>query len=224
VSDFPHASVNVVHRDGDHVVKRFVGPRAEERCSSERRAVASLRGHLPVPEILLYDDVSMATRFVPGVNGRVALSEGDAAEVLELSGTTLRMLQTVPARTVFGDAPDSLVVVHGDFGPNNLVIDPGTGHVAAVVDWEWCHLGESVEDVAWCEWTVRNHHPEYAHLLGAFFDSYGTTPPWAERHGAMLSQLRRLLAFAVDRDGDSPLVVARRAQLSATEQWSQMHP
>ena len=166
----------------------------------------------------------MTTRFVPGINGRVALAERDTADVLKVSGQTLRLLQAVPTRTVFEDAPDGLVVVHGDFGPNNLVVDPGTGQVAAVVDWEWCHPGESVEDVAWCEWTIRAHHPEYVHLLGAFFDAYGATPPWAERHAAMITNLRQLLAFAVDRDGDSPTVTARMTQLRATEQWSQTHP
>lgn len=224
VSDFPHGSNNAIHRDGDRVVKRFVGPRAEERCSLERRAVASLHGQLPVPEMLLSDEMSRTTRFVPGVNGRVALAEGDAADVLKLSGQTLRMLQAVPARTVFEDAPDSLVVVHGDCGPNNLVVEPGTGQVAAVADWEWCHPGESVKDVAWCEWTIRAHHPEYVHLLGGFFDAYGATPPWPERHAAMVTNLRQLLAFAIDRDGDSPTVTARKEQLSTTEQWSQTHP
>ena len=108
VAEFPHASNNSIHRDGDRVVKRFVGPRAQERCSAERLAVTSLRAQLPVPELLSCDEVSMTTRFVPGDNGRIGLSDGHAEDILRLAGSTLRRLQAVPAHTVFDGARDTL--------------------------------------------------------------------------------------------------------------------
>ena len=38
--------------------------------------------------------------------------------------------------------------------------------VTAVLDWEFAHLGDPVEDLAWCEWLVRTHHPEHVGALG----------------------------------------------------------
>ena len=40
------------------------------------------------------------------------------------------------------------VLVHGDFRNGNLMISPETG-LAAVLDWELCHLGDPAEDLSW---------------------------------------------------------------------------
>lgn len=37
-----------------------------------------------------------------------------------------------------------------DFGPQNVLLDPGTFAVTAVVDWEFAHVGDPVEDLACC--------------------------------------------------------------------------
>ena len=39
-------------------------------------------------------------------------------------------------------------VVHGDYRLDNVVIDPGTGRVVAVLDWEMATLGDPLADVA----------------------------------------------------------------------------
>ena len=44
-----------------------------------------------------------------------------------------------------GDRPVSLV--HGDLNGKNLVIDPNTGRLRAVLDWEFSHAGDWAEDV-----------------------------------------------------------------------------
>jgi aminoglycoside phosphotransferase (APT) family kinase protein len=63
---------------------------------------------------------------------------------------------------------DSAVLVHGDYGPQNCLLGPAAAHeVIAVVDWEWAHAGDPVEDLAWCEWIVRMHHPTCASALNA---------------------------------------------------------
>ncbi|MEE2776694.1 MAG: phosphotransferase family protein [Acidobacteriota bacterium] len=53
--------------------------------------------------------------------------------------------------------PTSLVFVHGDFRHGNILV---TEHgLEAVLDWEGCHLGDGMEDVAWvCQrmWRFRN--------------------------------------------------------------------
>jgi hypothetical protein len=87
------------------------------------------------------------------------------------------------------------ILVHGDFGPNNMLFDPVTFQVAAVVDWELAHFGDRIEDLAWCGWTVRMHHARYRHELGHFFCAYGlAVPAWAVRRAAMLARCERLAA------------------------------
>jgi aminoglycoside phosphotransferase (APT) family kinase protein len=45
-------------------------------------------------------------------------------------------------------------LVHGDFKANNILVDGD--RVTAVLDWELCHVGDPVEDLAWTLlWTTR---------------------------------------------------------------------
>jgi aminoglycoside phosphotransferase (APT) family kinase protein len=48
-----------------------------------------------------------------------------------------------------------------------------------VVDWEFAHLGDPVEDLAWCEWIVRMHHPEHVDAPGE--ERAETTEGWREQ-------------------------------------------
>ena len=65
-----------------------------------------------------------------------------------------------------------------------------------MLDWERAHVGQRIEDRAWCEWVVRMHHREQVGALGALFAGYGACPAWAERQAAMLAQYRRLIRFS----------------------------
>lgn len=118
-------------------------------------------------------------------------------------------------------------MVHGDFGPNNLLFGPlapeggATLVVVAVLDWEWAHVGRRIEDLAWCEWIIRMHHPERVGALGAFFAGYGARPGWAERHAAMLTRCRELIDFC-DRwvpDGDG--VAQWQSRVKVTAGWAE---
>lgn len=44
-------------------------------------------------------------------------------------------------------SPSPAVVVHGDYRIGNLIVD-GL-RMTAVIDWEWMHVGEATEDLAW---------------------------------------------------------------------------
>ena len=79
--------------------------------------------------------------------------------------------------------PTGTVLVHGDFGPQNLLLDPSTVEPTALLDWEFAHIGDPVEDVAWAEWIVRTHHPDLVPALPALFDGYGAEPPWPRTPG-----------------------------------------
>jgi aminoglycoside phosphotransferase (APT) family kinase protein len=43
--------------------------------------------------------------------------------------------------------PTAPVLVHGDFRLGNLIVD--SDGLAAVIDWELCHLGDPAEDLGW---------------------------------------------------------------------------
>jgi aminoglycoside phosphotransferase (APT) family kinase protein len=44
--------------------------------------------------------------------------------------------------------PRRLSVVHGDYRTGNFLFDT-TGRIRAILDWEMCHLGDPLEDLAW---------------------------------------------------------------------------
>jgi aminoglycoside phosphotransferase (APT) family kinase protein len=52
-------------------------------------------------------------------------------------------------------------VVHGDYRCGNFLFLPD-GSISAVLDWEMCHIGDPLEDIAWAinpMWTVDKHLP-----------------------------------------------------------------
>jgi aminoglycoside phosphotransferase (APT) family kinase protein len=114
------------------------------------------------------------------------------------------------ATTVEG--PRVVKRLHGDFGPQNMLFDEGTTQMAALVDWEFTHAGDPVEDLAWAEWIVRTHQPHLAKAVDLLFDGYGHRPTWQRRQNAMLDKCRWALDF-----------VRRWPEINATsvEMWEQ---
>jgi hypothetical protein len=110
---------------------------------------------------------------------------------------------------------------HGDFGPQNLLLDPVTFAATAVLDWEFAvhPLEDPVADLAWCEWIVRTHHPGSHGALAGFFAAYGTTPSWAHRHAAMLARCQELLEFAHRWDPGGPGEQMWRQRIATTATW-----
>jgi len=57
--------------------------------------------------------------------------------------------------------PARLAVVHGDYRTGNFLFDT-SGRIRAILDWEMCHLGDPLEDLAWAmdplwSWPDREH-------------------------------------------------------------------
>jgi aminoglycoside phosphotransferase (APT) family kinase protein len=180
-------------------------------------------GVVPVPGLI--DDPPGALRMhhVPGVHGQELIQAGHAAGVLRSCGQTLRQVQAVAASAVFDDVPvaSSVVVVHGDYGPNNMILNALTFATAAVVDWELAHVGDPVEDLAWCEWIIRMHHPEVVDELPWLFVGYGDRPSWSKRQAAMLAKCRSMLALP--RPGGAAASGARRWRhnIEVTGSWTE---
>ena len=85
------------------------------------------------------------------------------------------------------EPPPRHALVHGDFRLGNLIVDEHG--LAAVIDWELCHGGDSVEDLAWLcirSWRFGNDDLPVAGLgeMEAFLSAYeaaGGVRPDAER-------------------------------------------
>lgn len=216
----PHGYTNRTVRVGPEVHKAYRGPDAEARREREGRALAGLVGRVPVPPPLPAGGAELRTGWVPGRHGQDLIDAGHAAEVLRACGAVLRRIQAVDPHAVLGDAGGEGVLVHGDFGPNNVLLGPDFA-IAAVLDWEWVHEGDPVEDLAWCEWILRMHHEAMAAALPALFEGYGWEPPWPGRQAWMLRRCRELLSFTRRWEPAGPGVRQWEKRLAVTAGWAE---
>lgn len=74
-----------------------------------------------------------------------------------------RLIQWLPAHIPTGDAA---AIVHGDYRPGNLLLDPDKPEVAAVVDWELSTIGDPLVDLGHHALLFRTGPED----LGAFGD------------------------------------------------------
>lgn len=57
--------------------------------------------------------------------------------------------------------PARPAIVHGDYRVGNFLFTPD-GAISAVLDWEMCHIGDPLEDVAWAldpMWSIESQFP-----------------------------------------------------------------
>jgi len=181
------------------VVKEYDALDGQERLRVEVEALSRLAQVVPVPAVVSVDlgRRRAVLTAMPGRHGQELIDEGFALQVLAAAGRTLRALH----RSVPG-------FVHGDYGPQNLLLEVAPWEVSAVLDWEFAHEGDPVDDLAWAEWIVRMHHADAVVALSALFEGYGFRPPWKLRRGAML---RKCVALGE--------LCRRRGQLEGAELW-----
>ena len=216
-----HGYTNLTRRlPGARVEKRYLGSGSHERAAREHACLVSLAQRLPVPEVVERDPALplLTVREAPGTHGQDLIDAGRAAEVLRLLGVALASLQQVPTRAVPGLVGTGPVIVHGDFGPQNVLIEGGG--ITALVDWEFAHVGQPVEDLAWAEWIVRMHHPGAADALPELLDASGLGLTWSARHRAMVARCEELLRLST-AGGSHDAGALWRDRLRATEQWNE---
>jgi aminoglycoside phosphotransferase (APT) family kinase protein len=157
-------------------------------------------------------------REVVGRHGQELIDQGLGAMVLRAAGTWLAELQTIDPSIVPGLEGRGDVIVHGDFGPQNMMYSFDVTHVAGVLDWEMTHIGFPIEDVAWAEWIIRMHHPDAQNDLPELFTASGLSFNWSERQDWMVRQCRRHLDYC-EESGLKAGVAEWRRRLDATEKW-----
>src|SRR5271166_2473222 len=190
-----HGYTHRTTRTGDVVTKAYQGPDAQACCARETAGVTALAGLLPVPRVIAAGPAQLKTALVPGGHGQDLIEAGLAWPVLAACGRMLRQIHELPIPAVLsGDSSGPRgVLVHGDFGPNNVLLDARARDVTAVLDWEWTHVGAPVEDLAWCEFIVRMHHPTNLRALDSFYGAYGSRPAWADLHQSIYSRCKWML-------------------------------
>ena len=216
-----HGYTNLTRRlPGARVEKRYEGSGRDERADREHACLMSLAHRLPVPEVVDRDPAVrlLIVRDAPGVHGQDMIDAGRAAEVLRLLGAVLVSLQRVPTGAVPGLAGTGPVIVHGDFGPQNVLV--GGDRITALVDWEFAHIGQPVEDLAWAEWIVRMHHPGAADALPELLDASRLGLTWSARQRAMVARCEDLMRLATAA-GSPDAVALWRDRLRATEGWNE---
>jgi aminoglycoside phosphotransferase len=221
VSRLRHGYTNRTRRLTAGVVeKRYDGADAGDRSRCEYRCLTSLSDRLPVPQVIGWDASSSVLTLVemPGTHGQDMLETGRGREVLRLLGSLLRDLQEIDPASVPALPGRGAVIVHGDFGPQNVLIDDG--RIRALLDWEFAHVGRSIEDLAWAEWIVRMHHPRNTDDLPELFRAAPLVPRWNDRHEAMVTRCRELLRTA-ERAGSPDGISLWQQQLRLTEGWTE---
>jgi tRNA A-37 threonylcarbamoyl transferase component Bud32 len=196
----------------------YTGSDAAARAAVERACLVDLRGVLPVPAIVEYDETSIVMELVPGQHGQELIDAGHGRAVMRATGAILGELQSV-RRPMLGSLPgNGPVVVHGDFGPQNMLFDE-QGEVAAVLDWEFAHWGQAREDLAWAEWIVRMHHAPHSAVLGELFAGYGRRPPWRLRQLLMVARCEDLMSRCL-REGLGEAATMWGDRLHSTKRWA----
>ncbi len=83
------------------------------------------------------------------------LDEGEAVAEPIVRGA-LRWLRRNPP-----PEPVKPAIVHGDYRSGNFLFTPD-GQISAILDWEMCHIGDPMEDIAWSIdpfWPITRHLP-----------------------------------------------------------------
>jgi aminoglycoside phosphotransferase (APT) family kinase protein len=218
-----HGYTNSTERVPSGVRKSYVGPDALARADAELTALTRLAELMPVPAVVdIHADGSIVTEFRPGEHGQDLIEDGHAHQVLASCGVLLRRLHALdPGRLLPGPHPSTHVVLHGDFGPNNILFKSNGYTVTALLDWEFSAIGPAIRDIAWCEWIVRMHHPTEKESLTAFFEAYGERPSWEARQLAMIDRCRWLEAFAHRRDAHGEREGQWRQRINDTAAWTE---
>lgn len=218
----PHGYTNRTRRLRDGAIeKTFEGPRRYERAARELACLQHLGRYVPVPKVLGYEAEIPRIQIseLAGRHGQDLIMEGHASAVLTLAGRALAQLQRVPATTVPGLAGGGDVIVHGDFGPQNMLFDIDRAEVTGIIDWEFARAGERIDDLAWAEWIVRMHQPDSIRHLDVFFSSVGLRPSWNERHVVMIRRCEELLTDSIS-SGDHDAIARWTERYETTCSWT----
>ncbi len=136
---------------GAMVVRRVSGEALAQTILRDERFAGAREGLVGAAASAL----AAIGRIDPDSPGLGWLRHDDPLDLLEVLHRGLGRAQPVVELTLRWlaanrpTAPAAPRVVHGDFRLGNFMVDPDSGRLAAVLDWELAHLGDPAEDLAW---------------------------------------------------------------------------
>ena len=106
-----------------------------------------------------------------------------------------------PARAPRVPEQQGTAIVHGDYRFGNCLVDPATGRIAAVLDWELCTLGDPLADVGYLGvyWTDSGQVPRRANdptAAGGFPTKAALLERYAASTGRDVSDIDYYVAFS----------------------------
>lgn len=121
------------------------------------------------------------------------------------------------------DRTDRACLVHSDFNPKNLLVEPTTGAVTGLLDWEFAHAGSPFTDLG--NLLRFDRRPAFADaVLGAYTDRVVDAPPDREE---LLERARAADLFALvelaSRLGENPVADRAHDQLLAIARTGDLH-
>jgi tRNA A-37 threonylcarbamoyl transferase component Bud32 len=196
--NLPYGYTNSTRLENRIVVKTHSGADSQSRFLTELVMYQQLQDMSFMPELVGYDQdaLTISTRYVESRHAQDLLEE--YCDIVPFSlGKLARELQLVKIDTIVEskrNAPD--VLVHGDFGPQNLLFAPESFSELYLVDWEWAHFGDRFEDIVWAEWMIRMHYDSNQQMIASLYKGFGIVPPWEARHELMIRKCENILDFA----------------------------
>ena len=97
------------------------------------------------------------------------------------------------------------------------------GSVETKTHWEPGKVarGDPIEDLAWCEFILRLHHPGEVWALDAFYDLYRARPAWPDLHHAIVDRCRSMLELCQRWEPVGIGVASWTERLATVKTWTQ---
>lgn len=195
--------------------QRVVGERLGE--------VAARLGHMVQAAPGLFEDRTLVPVPLPGhltdLESWLAAHEERLAVALGAEATTRLAGVAARAQDLLDDVRRSCLV-HGDLDTENVLVDPDTLEVTAVLDWEFAHAGSPYADLG----HLLRRDPAGPALgalaegvLAAYRAFLPSSGPGVEELRALgaAADLYALVELAARGTDDAPVLAARRALLAA---------
>jgi aminoglycoside phosphotransferase (APT) family kinase protein len=111
-------------------------------------------------------------------------------------------------------------LVHSDFNPKNLLVDPTTGEVTGLVDWEFAHAGSPFADLG--NLLRFDRQPHFAEAAVATYSELVVDAPGNLLDRARAADLFALVDLAARR-GENPVADRAHDLLLATARSGDLH-
>lgn len=144
------------------------------RVGAEVGVLLGRLGHIATPRPGLFADRDLTLTPLP--EGGVAEFVGERADRLPLTTGELAGLREVAEEAqALLDEDARTCLVHSDLNPKNLLVDPATLRITALVDWEFAHSGSPYADLG--NLLRFDRDPAYADAVLASYTAFMPSVP-----------------------------------------------